>query len=109
MFRRSRKVESPLPVQVIAKQASPVFNRLETAPQLGSAVEMGDAVLALVATGMGDKSPQWLCIRNASDPQIKDNVPLEEQTKKAAQIYEQYGYWTTVCSAVACWALVVGN
>jgi len=34
---------------------------------------------------------------------------LEEQKKKAAQIYEQYGYWTTVCSAIACWALVVNN
>jgi nucleoside phosphorylase len=77
--------------------------------QLGSAVEMGDAVLALVCTEMGDSAPGWICIRNASDPQIKDAVALKEQAKKAAQIYEQYGYWTTVCSAIACWAFVVNN
>ena len=77
--------------------------------ELGSVVEMGDAVLALVAKGMRANVPDWICIRNASDPQIKDNVPLEEQKKKAAQIYEQYGYWTTVCSAIACWALIVEN
>jgi nucleoside phosphorylase len=77
--------------------------------ELGSAVEMGDAVLAMVVNGITQNSPAWICVRNASDPQIKDDVSLEEQKKKAAQIYEQYGYWTTVCSAIACWALVVGN
>jgi len=77
--------------------------------KLGSAVEMGDAVLALVVSGITDNPPEWICIRNASDPEIKDDTTLEEQKKKAAQIYEQYGYWTTVCSAIACWALVVNN
>jgi hypothetical protein len=77
--------------------------------ELGSAVEMGDAVLPLVVKGIKSHRPAWICIRNASDPQIKDNVSRDEQKKKAAQIYEQYGYWTTVCSAIACWALVVGN
>jgi len=77
--------------------------------KLGSAVEMGDAVLALVCSEMGKTAPAWICIRNASDPEIKDEVSLEEQKKKAAQIYEQYGYWTTVCSAIACWALITNN
>ena len=77
--------------------------------ELGSAVEMGDAVLPLAISGLKNSRPSWICIRNASDPQIKDKVSLEEQKKKAAQIYEQYGYWTTVCSAIACWATVVGN
>ena len=77
--------------------------------ELGSAVEMGDAVLPMVVKETKSNKPSWICIRNASDPQIKDRVSLEEQKKKAAQIYEQYGYWTTVCSAIACWALVVGN
>jgi len=76
---------------------------------LGAAVEMGDAVLALVCKEMGDNAPAWICIRNASDPQIKDDTPLADQAKKAAQIYEQYGYWTTVCSAIACWALIRSN
>jgi hypothetical protein len=76
---------------------------------LGSAVEMGDAVLPLAVSGLKTNTPSWICIRNASDPQIKDNVSLEEQKKKAAQIYEQYGYWTTVCSAIGCWATIVDN
>lgn len=77
--------------------------------KLGSAVEMGDAVLAMVCNEFGSSAPDWICIRNASDPEIKDNIPENEQAKKAAQIYEQYGYWTTVCSAIACWAVVVNN
>jgi len=77
--------------------------------KLGAAVEMGDAVLALVCKEMGAAAPSWICIRNASDPEIKDDISLADQKKKAAQIYEQYGYWTTVCSAIACWALVVKN
>jgi nucleoside phosphorylase len=77
--------------------------------KLGSGVEMGDAVLALVCKEQGTNAPKWLCIRNASDPEIKDNIPLKDQARKAAQIYEQYGYWTTVCSAIACWAVITNN
>jgi nucleoside phosphorylase len=77
--------------------------------KLGSAVEMGDAVLAMVCKQIGKSAPEWICIRNASDPEIKDDTTIQEQKKKAAQIYEQYGYWTTVCSAIACWAFVVAN
>lgn len=76
--------------------------------QLGSAVEMGDAVMALVLS-KAPNPPQWLCVRNASDPEIKTAGTIKEQEQKAAQIYEQYGYWTTVCSAIACWAVVVNN
>jgi hypothetical protein len=32
--------------------------------------------------------------------------PLSEQRKQASSIYEQYGYYTTVGSAIACWAIV---
>jgi hypothetical protein len=34
---------------------------------------------------------------------------LADQTKTAAQIYEKYGYWTTVCSAIATWAVIAGE
>ena len=34
---------------------------------------------------------------------------LADQTKTAAQIYEKYGYWTTVCSAIATWAVIAGD
>ena len=31
---------------------------------------------------------------------------LEAQKKWASQIYEKFGYWTTVGSAIACWAVI---
>ena len=48
----------------------------------------------------------WAIVRNASDPQIDGSVPLKEQAQQAAHIYEKYGYWTTVGSAIGCWALI---
>jgi hypothetical protein len=77
---------------------------------LGSAVEMGDAVLGLVIDGMSGKKPRWTAVRNASDPQINNRgLSASAAGNLAAQIYERYGYWTTLSSALACWALVVGN
>ena len=77
---------------------------------LGGAVEMGDAVLGLVTQGLGTAAPLWTAVRNASDPEI-DSTGLTEKeaATKAAQIYERYGYWTTIPSAITCWALIVGN
>ncbi len=72
------------------------------------AVEMGDAVLGLVCAEDLSSPPPWAIVRNASDPQIDGSAPLREQAQQAAHIYEQYGYWTTVGSAIACWALIAG-
>lgn len=71
------------------------------------AVEMGDAVLGLVCAEDLANPPRWAIVRNASDPQIDGSVPLKEQAQQAAHIYEKYGYWTTVGSAIGCWALIV--
>jgi purine-nucleoside phosphorylase len=76
---------------------------------LGSAVEMGDAVLGLAIQDLGNAAPKWCALRNVSDPQIADEGTLSDQSKKAAQIYEKYGYWTTVCSAIAVWAAIAGH
>jgi purine-nucleoside phosphorylase len=72
----------------------------------GATVEMGDAVLGLVAKTLGNKAPAWLAIRNASDPEINGKLTPKEQNQQAAQIYEHYGYWTTVNSAIVCWAVI---
>src|SRR5258706_888321 len=72
---------------------------------LGDVSEMGDAVLGLVASAMGDSAPRWLAIRNVSDPQIKaDGLTIKQQAALAAQIYKGFGRWSSVCSAIACWA-----
>lgn len=73
---------------------------------LGSAVEMGDATLGLACTNLAAKAPAWIAVRNASDPQMDGSLPYEQQVEMAGRIYEKYGYWTTVNSAVACWAVV---
>ena len=76
---------------------------------LGDVSEMGDAVLGLVASQMGTKAPLWLAVRNVSDPQIKAEGTLKEQAKTAAQIYKGFGRWSTVSSAIVCWALIAAE
>jgi hypothetical protein len=71
--------------------------------------EMGDAVLGLVASQMGDRAPRWVAVRNVSDPQIKAEGTLRQQAQVAAQIYKGFGRWSSVCSAIVCWALIAGE
>jgi len=76
---------------------------------LGDVSEMGDAVLGLVARKMGSAAPPWIAVRNVSDPQIKAEGTLQQQAQVAAQIYKGYGRWSSVCSAIVCWALIAAN
>ncbi len=73
---------------------------------LGAVSEMGDAVLGLVAKDMGDSAPPWIAVRNVSDPQIKAEGTLKQQAQTAATIYKGYGRWSSVCSAIVCWAII---
>jgi hypothetical protein len=75
---------------------------------LGDVSEMGDAVLGLVASGMSPP-PRWVAVRNVSDPQIKAEGTLRDQAKVAASIYKAFGRWSTVCSAIVCWALIAAE
>ncbi len=75
---------------------------------LGSLSEMGDAVLGAVADKLGAQSPAWVAVRNVSDPQINEpGKSLRDQAHDAAVIYKGFGRWSTVCSAIVCWALIV--
>jgi hypothetical protein len=76
---------------------------------LGDVSEMGDAVLGLVAKAMGQSAPRWLAIRNVSDPQIKAEGTLRQQAQVAAQIYKGFGRWSSVCSAITCWASIAAE
>src|SRR5262249_39095495 len=75
---------------------------------LGDVSEMGDAVLGLVVAQM-KKTPRWLAIRNLSDPQIKAEGSLKQQAQIAAQIYKAFGRWSSVCSAITCWASIAAE
>jgi nucleoside phosphorylase len=79
----------------------------------GCAVEMGDAVLGLVAEELGEAAPNWAIVRNLSDPMINGDLPtkprkLDMQAHWAVWYYEAYGYWTSVMGALATWAIVAG-
>ena len=77
---------------------------------LGSVSEMGDGVLGLVASDMGASAPRWLAIRNVSDPQIDaTGLTLRQQAAIAAQIYKGFGRWSSVCSAITCWASIAAE
>jgi nucleoside phosphorylase len=69
------------------------------------AVEMDDAACALACHDFGVQAPPWVSVRKSSDPQMTGG-DLATEKKQAAAIYEKYGYWTTVCSAIAVWALI---
>jgi hypothetical protein len=76
---------------------------------LGDLSEMGDAVLGLVASQMGSSAPRWVAVRNVSDPQIKAEGTLKQQATLAAQIYKGFGRWSSICSAIVCWALIAAE
>ncbi len=76
---------------------------------LGLVSEMGDAVLGLVMSKMGPTAPRWVAVRNVSDPQIKAEGTLQQQAQVAAQIYKGFGRWSSVCSAIVCWALIAAE
>ena len=83
-------------------------NRLD---KEGAAVEMGDAVLGLVAEERGDGT-RWAAIRNMSDPQINGDLPtdyrLDQQAQWAVAYYLAYGYFTSVTGALATWGVLAG-
>lgn len=82
-------------------------NHLETQ---GCGVEMGDAALGLAVEDLADP-PRWLVVRNLSDPRINGELPTDPdvQAMWAVFYYDNYGYWTTVSSAIACWAVIAGD
>lgn len=79
--------------------------------QEGLAVEMGDAVLGLVVEEMKNQGlavPNWVVVRNLSDPQINGQLDHDLQIDWAVWYYKKYGYWTSVMSALVSWAIIAG-
>jgi hypothetical protein len=77
--------------------------------KLGAVSEMGDAVLGQVVSQMTTPRPRWVAVRNVSDPQIKAVGTLRQQATLASQIYKGFGRWSSVCSAIVCWALIAAE
>lgn len=76
----------------------------------GCGVEMGDAVLGLACASLANP-PRWLVVRNASDPQINGELSVhpDVQAMWALFYYESFGYWTSVNSSLASWAVVAAD
>lgn len=74
---------------------------------MGDACEMGDAVLGMVAQQLGSQAPAWIAVRNVSDPRINSNgVSMTQAGDMANNTYKAFGRWSSVCSAIVCWALI---
>jgi hypothetical protein len=72
----------------------------------GDLSEMGDAVLGMVCKELGSGAPEYAMVRNVSDPEIESSgLTLAQQTQLAVDIYRGYGRWSSVCSAIVCWAI----
>jgi hypothetical protein len=68
---------------------------------------MGDAVLGMVGNEMGAEAPPYVFVRNVSDPEIDSTgETLQQQATMAGDIYKTFGRWSTVCSAIVCWAII---
>lgn len=72
---------------------------------LGRVCDMGDA---MVADAMQDcPEVSWYAVRNASDPQMPNAAnDIDAARHQAAQIYAEWGAFTTAASAIACWAII---
>ena len=74
---------------------------------------MGDAALGLACSELTDP-PNWAVVRNISDPVINADLPtspniaLNMQAHWAVWFYEAFGYWTSICGALAAWGIVAG-
>jgi nucleoside phosphorylase len=73
----------------------------------GDLSEMGDAVLGMICERRRKTAPAYVGVRNVSDPQIDaSTMTIREQAAFAAAIYKGFGRWSSVCSAIVCWAIV---
>ena len=45
-----------------------------------------------------------LAVRNVSDPEVDSSNP--DAGKLANYIYEHFGRWSSICSAIVCWTIV---
>jgi nucleoside phosphorylase len=75
--------------------------------KIGMAVEMDDAALGLACSELKNP-PKWACVRNLSDATVNGQLSPADQNKCAGSTYAEYGYWTSVMSALAAWSIIAG-
>jgi hypothetical protein len=84
---------------------------------MGIVNETDDAFVFYAINQMKGRQPNWLSVRNASEPQITDKpFPAGTSSTKiiddlkgiAGSIFGVYQYCTTLNSAFACWGIIAG-
>ncbi|HUN26747.1 MAG TPA: protease pro-enzyme activation domain-containing protein [Steroidobacteraceae bacterium] len=112
-------VPAPQPMAVVSADYLTVDDdhNSEGLQALGTMNETDDAFLFYGIARLSGAKPQWLSIRNASEPQIvakpfPPGTPQASIVSKlkgiAGPIYGIYQYCTTLNSAFACWAVIAG-
>lgn len=76
--------------------------------QLGSAVEMDDAVIAMGCES-SDSKPPYCFVRNVSDPVINGALEKPVADMWAVFFYKRFGLQTSFNGALATWAIIAGN
>jgi hypothetical protein len=114
-------VPGPEPMTVVSADFLSVDDRsdAEGLQALGIMNENDDAYAFFAISQMpASQQPQWLSVRNASDPQVvappfpagtSQSQIIKQLSSLAGAIFGVYEYVTTINSAFACWAIVAGN
>jgi Phosphorylase superfamily len=115
----SNPVPGPEPMAVVSADYLTVDDNhdSEGLQPLGIMNETDDAFLFYAIDQLAGTKPEWLSVRNASEPQIivppfPPGTPKQHiiNTLKgiAGSIYGIYQYCTTLNSALACWGIIAG-
>jgi hypothetical protein len=92
-------------------------NDSEGLQSLGTMNDTDDAFAFYGISQLGGGKPNWLSIRNASEPQVDvpkfpsgttPNEMVDKLKTLAGAIYGVYQYCTTLNSAFACWGVIAG-
>jgi kumamolisin len=112
-------VPGPQPMDIVSADYLTVDDKFnsEGLQSLGVMNDTDDAFLFYAVSLMTTNRPQWLSVRNASEPQIvvpafppgtSPTAIINKLKGVAGSIYGIYQYCTTFNSAFACWGAVAG-
>ncbi|HTS43272.1 MAG TPA: hypothetical protein VMH01_02675 [Puia sp.] len=104
------KVPDAKAMNVISADYFSIDNSKDTEglQELGIMNDMDDAFVAFAISQMNGPKPEWLSIRNASEPEIKYSSSEKKMKDDAGNIYDTCGFHTSYNSSFAAWGVVAG-
>ena len=106
----SKNVPSAVNMNVISADYFSIDDSKDTEglQEMGVMNDMDDAFVAFAINQIKGSKPQWLSIRNASEPEIKFQDDEKAMKDNASNIYDICGYHTSFSSSFASWAVIAG-